>query len=763
MNERHVATARGRWRIPALVSGIYACVGITYILVSDLLLARSTEAPTEFAFWGMFKGVCYVLVTAGLIFWLIARCIKHLESARAAADRRAGQQAVIADVGQQAVEGVAASRLIEEAPVHAARQLQAHYAALLELAPEGNALLLRAAHPGDLELIGRLRIPNNPNSLAGYTLQVNEPVIVSHYATDGRFQPLPEGLEAGVVSCATVVLRGRDRPLGVLGVYTRTRRLFSADDASFLRALANVVSHAIERERAERTMRRQNELLRRVTDSAPLLLGLLDAAGRLVWCNSEWSRLTGAAQDQATGGLAAFLPDPREREAARQQLLSAGGRWFDLRLRLPDGRTLDTVWFSTLLSDGAALCIGTDVTERRRLQEQLIHTQKLEAVALLAGGVAHDFNNLLTAFLGYADLARQSLAGAPPNLAAARDALEMIERTADRASALTRQILIYCRRDVSHPAIVDPSAIVREMEPMLQRLLGEHILIRLIIGPRTPRVLIDPGRLEQAVMNLAINARDAMSAGGTLTIETGNGTPQTALEQLEAAEQPRAWSRIVVRDTGSGIPPEARTQMFEPFFTTKPPGVGTGLGLTTVKRIVDEAGGRIEVESEVGAGTSVTLWLPAAEVAATGEGPRDPPARPAGRGETILLCEDDDLLRDLASRALGSAGYNVLSARTPERALELARRSKQPVALLVSDLMLPHMSGPALAARLGQTVPHMRVLYMSGYPAGLLDELGEPTSRYDFLPKPFEPAALLSRVRSALDQAPAAPAAPAIP
>jgi CheY-like chemotaxis protein len=240
-----------------------------------------------------------------------------------------------------------------------------------------------------------------------------------------------------------------------------------------------------------------------------------------------------------------------------------------------------------------------------------------------------------------------------------------------------------------------------------------------------------------------------MSSGGTLTIGTGGTTSPPPVAGAPASDA-NDWARIVIRDTGVGIPPDVQARMFEPFFTTKPPGAGTGMGLATVKRIIDEAGGRIEVASVPGTGTTITVWLPAAAPELEIVEPHVPAVAPQGQGETVLLCEDDDDLRELAARALHVAGYQVLSARTPARALELARRAARPISLLISDVVLPGMSGPELAARLVKLAPDVRVLYVSGYPAGL----GPESAAYEFLAKPFEPAALLVRVRATLDQNP---------
>jgi len=371
---------------------------------------------------------------------------------------------------------------------------------------------------------------------------------------------------------------------------------------------------------------------------------------------------------------------------------------------------------------GQHLFVLRDVTVRRELEEQLRQSQKMEAVGQLAGGIAHDFNNLLTVMSGYGELARSRIGAGP-----GASELGEILRAAERAGALTRQLLAFGRRQVLAPALLDVNAVAAGLVPMLGRLIGETVEIAMLAGHDLPPVLADRAQLEQVVINLAINARDAMPDGGTLAIET---------------ERAGAHVRLAVSDTGTGIAPEVLERIFEPFYTTKEIGLGTGLGLATVHGIVTQSGGRVEVTSEPGIGSTFTVLLPAAEPDAVAVPGAVAPAgrqRPGG-DETLLVCEDEDGVRRLLELILTDAGYTVIACAHPAEALAVRR----PVDALITDIVMPDLSGLELAARLA--VP--RVLFITGYSASAA-ELPWGSER---LEKPFDRATLLARVRGMLDR-----------
>ena len=388
----------------------------------------------------------------------------------------------------------------------------------------------------------------------------------------------------------------------------------------------------------------------------------------------------------------------------------------------------------------------------RREQEQLRQAQRLEALGQLAGGVAHDFNNLLTVITGFTELVLARLGSVDPP----RSYLEEITKAGNRASALTRQLLAFSRRQALAPEVIDLNAVVADTEKMLRRVIGEDIELRLALDPELWRVLADRSQLDQILVNLAVNARDAMPRGGRLTIETANVELDLAYTDRHPPVRPGPYVRLTVSDTGCGMDAATQARIFEPFFTTKPPGEGTGLGLATVYGIVKQAEGYTWVYSEPGLGTTFKIYLPRAQVdvATTSTAPARPAAA-AGGTETILVVEDEDQIRTLVRGVLRASGYTVLEARHGEEAVRLGEERPEPIHLLLADVVMPGMHGPELAERLVARHPGLKVLYMSGYTDQAVVERGVLQAGAPFLQKPFTPAVLRRKVRELLDLSPA--------
>ncbi|HEY3121475.1 MAG TPA: PAS domain S-box protein [Vicinamibacteria bacterium] len=387
----------------------------------------------------------------------------------------------------------------------------------------------------------------------------------------------------------------------------------------------------------------------------------------------------------------------------------------------------------------------TDITDRRRLEEQFRQAQKMEAVGRLAGGVAHDFNNVLGVIIGYGELIRRGAHAGEP----LRDRVDEILKAAGRAADLTQQLLAFSRKQVLQPKVLDLNAVAGDMDKMLQRLIGEDVRLVTSLAPDLGRVKADPGQVSQIIVNLAVNARDAMPEGGTLILETANVELDSTYvhEHAEARAGPHVM--LAVSDTGAGMSPEVRARIFEPFFTTKGEGKGTGLGLSTVYGIVRQSGGHINVYTEPGRGTTFKIYLPRVdenvEDAAVALG------RPRGGSETILIVEDDDALREIITELLQESGYRVVSAADGEGALRVCAQNGGPPDLVITDVVMPRMTGRALSEQLRILGPRLRVLFMSGYTdaAVLYQGLLEPGTA--FLQKPFGPEALLRKVREVLD------------
>jgi two-component system, cell cycle sensor histidine kinase and response regulator CckA len=381
---------------------------------------------------------------------------------------------------------------------------------------------------------------------------------------------------------------------------------------------------------------------------------------------------------------------------------------------------------------GRHLFVLRDVTERVKLEDQLRQAQKMEAIGQLAGGVAHDFNNLLTVIGGYSEIARRRIGAGP----GANELLE-VERAAERASQLTRQLLAFSRQQVLDPHPLDLGEVAAGLLPMLRRLIGEDIEIAMLAAPGLPSVLADRSQIEQVVVNLSVNARDAMPSGGTLTIETRVADGRVAL---------------IVTDTGVGMAAETLERIFEPFFTTKTVGEGTGLGLATVHGIVNQSGGEVLVYSEPGLGTSFKVYLPVSGERADRPTGAAPDEDQLHGDETVLLCEDEDGVRHLIETVLTSHGYRVLSAAGPLQALEIA--AEREIDVLVSDVIMPDLSGPELASRMESLRPGVRTLFVSGYTAETVRGRGRLPADSAFLEKPFHQLSLLRAIRGLLSAAP---------
>ncbi len=485
-----------------------------------------------------------------------------------------------------------------------------------------------------------------------------------------------------------------------------------------------------------------------------------DPANEILSWGGQEERLFGKDCVPPDQTLGAFLDlvHPADREALETALGAAAGARqsfiTDFRIIAPDGRLR---WFSInggssaddLGPDTRVIGLVMDITERRHLEEQLVQSQKMEAIGRLAGGIAHDFNNLLTGILGYARFAISDL---PEGHRARADVLE-IERAGTRAAALTSQLLSYARRQMIAPRVTDLNDLVRGMDSLLRRLIGEDITLETRCMADLWSARIDPTQFEQVILNLTVNARDAMPHGGRLTIETGNRVLGAQDGPSHPEVTPGQYVLLTVRDTGSGMDAATQARIFEPFFTTKEQGKGTGLGLAVAYGIIAQAGGHILVSSETGQGTVFTVLLPRASESI----PVDPVSEaettvaPTG-DETVLVVEDEPLVRKLAVRVLTAQGYTVMEAADGPGALALARAHHGPIHLLLTDVIMPGMSGKEVAAALAGLHPDLKVIYMSGYAEHTVVQRGVIDDGIAFLPKPFDPGSLARTVRDVLDR-----------
>ena len=510
-----------------------------------------------------------------------------------------------------------------------------------------------------------------------------------------------------------------------------------------------------ERLRAEQALRNSEQSYRSLVDGVRDVIFALSPGGEVTSLNPAFEEMTGFPPAEWVGRpFEAFVhPDDvplaldlfgrvlqgEPRPTIQFRILTRAGTYrvaeFSATAQLRDGRLT------------GILGIGRDVTERLGLEQQLRQAQKMEAVGRLAGGIAHDFNNILTAITGHADLLLEDLGHHDPR----RADVDEIRRSAERAAGLTRQLLAFSRQQVLQPKVVDLNALVLDMDKLLRRLIGEDVELATVLDPTLGRVTADPGQLEQVIVNLAVNARDAMPQGGKLTLETRNIDLDSSYTLEHSLVKPGPYVQLTVSDSGIGMDEETQAHAFEPFFTTKPRGQGTGLGLAMVYGTVKQSGGFIWVYSEPGRGATFKIYLPRVDAPVESAAPPAPVERPPRGSETVLLAEDEPAVRAIARQALERQGYTVLAAPSGADALALAAQHGATIHLLLTDVVMPGMSGRDLADRLTAQRPGIRVLYISGYTDNAIVRHGMLEPGLAYLQKPFRPDALVRKVREVLD------------
>jgi two-component system, cell cycle sensor histidine kinase and response regulator CckA len=510
-----------------------------------------------------------------------------------------------------------------------------------------------------------------------------------------------------------------------------------------------------ERKRAEGALRESEERYRDLVENAHDIIFSHDLEGKYTSVNRAGQLSTGYTHEECLALNIADTIAPehvgKAREMMAKKLAGEVGTAYEVELLAKDGKRIAVeVNTKLILQEGVPVGvqgIARDVTERKHLEDQLRQSQKMEAIGQLAGGVAHDFNNLLTAINGYSSLALQRMNGNDP----IRGYLEEIKKAGDRAANLTRQLLAFGRKQILQPLALNLNDIVTDMNKLLRRLIGEDIVLTAKLDPALKKIKADPGQIEQILVNLVVNARDAMPQGGNLTIETANVELEREYVGKHVGVQPGSYVILSVSDTGTGMNDETQARIFEPFFTTKEKGKGTGLGLSTVYGIVKQSGGNIWVYSEPGQGTTFRVYLPQLLAAAKPIEKVATEAAAPGGSETILLVEDENIVRGLARKILEQSGYSVLDARGGEEAIRLCQERSEPIHLLLTDVVMPETSGREIAERLTTLRPTTRVLFMSGYTDEAIVHHGVLDSNVEFIQKPFTPMALAKKVREVLD------------
>ena len=577
----------------------------------------------------------------------------------------------------------------------------------------------------------------------------------------------------GLAALKLVQDSGRDLPLiivsGTIGEDVAVTAMKAGAHDYLMKGHLTRLTSAVQRElrdaderrrhrAADAALRESEERFREMAENLDEVLWMSDPrTSRILYVSPAyekiWGRTCQSLYERPLSFVEGIHPDDRAgMRAALERQGAYGSFQQEYRVVRPDG-SVRWIWDRSFPVRNKAgelvrvVGIAQDISERKGLEEQLRQAQKMEAVGQLAGGVAHDFNNLLTIITGHSQLLLQDFDSSSP----VRSKIELIRATADRAAALTRQLLAFSRKQILEPAVLDLTAVVTGLTSMLQRVIGEDVEFAIVPGMGAGRILADQGQLEQVLMNLVVNARDAMPHGGRLTIQTARVEIDRAFTARHPEVVPGVYAMLAVSDTGSGMNPEVQARIFEPFFTTKEVGKGSGLGLSTVYGIVRQHEGCITVESEPGRGSTFRVYLSRVADAIEASVPVATPTEAPRGVETLLVVEDEAEVRALVRDALAMTGYKVLEAPDGRAALRIAEEEAGDIHLLVTDVVMPGLNGAQVADRLKASHPETRVLYMSGYTDDRISHHGVLTPGTILLSKPFTPDTLARKVREALD------------
>ncbi|BCS32464.1 histidine kinase [Luteitalea sp. TBR-22] len=589
----------------------------------------------------------------------------------------------------------------------------------------------------------------------GTAVRTGVPQWTRDVATDPLMTPWRELLLArSFRSSIALPLSAAGGVLGALTIYADTPDAFDAEEVEILSELAGDLAFGLDTLRT----RQAHRMMALAVEQSPAVVVITDLEGRIQYVNPRFTELTGYTLDEVRGRNPRILKSgvtPPEEYARLWRTVTSGGRWSgEFHQRCKDGRTyIERAEILPMLGPSGQLVgylkVAEDISARAALEEQLRQAQKMEAVGRLAGGIAHDFNNVLTVIQGFTELARLQVPQGDP----LRADLEQVLDAAGRAATLTRQLLAFSRQRVLVRAEIDVAAVARDAAPMLRRLAGEDIAFDIDVPDAALVVGAEPGNVEQILMNLVVNARDAMPNGGTLSLAVGT-VASVDRPTVLAAPAPGPYVQVEVRDTGCGMDEATVARIFEPFFTTKPAGKGTGLGLSTVYGIVKQGKGALDVSSAPGVGTAIRVYLPLSrDCLAPVAVPVAHSARDVRGSETVLVVDDDGGVGQFAARTLRRAGFTVLVADNPGEALLAVEQRQGKVDLLLTDVVMSYMTGPELWRRLAQAKPDLQCLFMSGYPDDVLTEKSLDASAVRLIRKPFTGDELVRRVRQMLDEA----------
>ena len=672
--------------------------------------------------------------------------VRERENAERSLRTRAQQQTAVAALGQFAITSSDFEALMHQAVTMVAQTLEVEFCEILELAPGQRELILRAGAGWKEGMIGSARTDAGPDSLPGYAIQTLEAIRVADYRTERRFKAPTLARYHGAISGVTVAITGRDRvrSFGVLGAHSLKARTFTDDDEQFLRAVANLLAMTIDRKRAEAEMQKRAVFAQ--LNPTPAIE--LNATGEITYANDAAFRL---AHETGYSHPGEVLPE-HIADTVSNAILSGHDR-IEFTTQHA-GRTL--AWLvHPIPADNLAHCYITDITERLKMDANLRQADKMLAIGQLAAGVAHDFNNMLTVIQGHAGILLQKADRSDGSMESAQS----IYFAAERAAGLTKQLLMFSRKNVKQSARLDLTDVVKGMSDMLKRLLGETIQLQFLPAAALPPFDGDKNEIEQVIMNLVVNARDAMPSGGSVQVITEAVELDDEAANLQPQSRPGSFVRLRVVDTGCGMDQATMDRIFEPFFTTKEVGKGTGLGLATVYGIVKQHDGWLEVASEINQGTTFSAYFPAmgeaveTRVAATAKPTST--AAATGGNETILVVEDEPELRDMALQVLEGFGYRHLQAGSAPEAIEVWNRHAAEIDLVLTDMVMPgSMSGRDLAKHLIAQRAGLPVVIASGYSMDDISDELSGNKNISFVQKPYTLDTLAKTIRTALDTHP---------
>ncbi len=732
--------------------------------------ARGLDVPFIFVSGSIGEDVAVAAMKAGASDYVMKERLKRLAPAierelrevEARREHRRAQEAVIertrlAELSADIAVALTQAATLPETLTRCARAVARHLdaaAACIWTVNEGANRLELLASAGVPEAVTRAfaRVPLDQSPIGDITRQ-SEPFYANN-AADLGLTPAAWGERDGITALAAYPLFVEERVVGILAAFSQRPLADFVREA--LGAVADQLALGIERRRAEDELRQSQERFSKVFRASPIGIAISSIGeDRYLDVNDAFLAMIERDRDDVLGRTVTEVgvwQDPSAPAGVLEELRQNGTvRDRDLELRTKHGETrLAMASFEQIELGGrpCLLALVHDLSERRRLEDQLRQSQKMEAVGRLAGGVAHDFNNLLAVITGYCDLLLRKMAPEGDE----RADIEEIRNAADGASSLTRQLLAFSRRQVVEPRVLDLNDVVAKMERMLKRITGEDIELATHFAPQLPSIRADAGQMEQVLLNLVVNARDAMPTGGRLLIETDAVELDESYGRDHPAERPGKYVMLAVTDTGIGMDAQTQAHIFEPFFTTKEVGEGSGLGLATVYGIVKQSEGFIWVYSEVGTGTTFKVYLPQVDQKADAPVVAVEPTSLQGT-EAILVVEDSPQLRSLMREVLEMHGYRVLDASTGRAALEVATQPGTHIDLLLTDVIMPGMNGRELADTLTAKQPGLKVVFASGYTADALTRYGVGTGS-GYLQKPFSPKILASKVREILDARP---------